>query len=151
TTKSQPIARSTRLAKTLEGLRSAIPYAVAEATATPAPEPPSRTLSYALIGGGAASLVAGTIVGFQAVNSDNALKRELSIAQQSGRATRPLADVNSDIDSIGQQRTISLAAMGVGAALVGAGILFLPKVEGDTGSVALVPTGSGFAFAGVFR
>src|SRR5205823_34600 len=74
---AQPIGRSTRLAKDVSGLRLQLPIAVAEATATPLPPPPSRVLPFTLLGVGAASLIAGGVVGFFALSSEAAINREL--------------------------------------------------------------------------
>lgn len=148
--RSQPVGRTTKLAKTPEGLRAALPWAVAEATGTPIPPPPSRTVPYALIGAGSAALVGSGLLGFQALSADGALNRELSIAKTSGVATRSYAEVQGDRATIGVQRTVSLVGLVAGAALIGSGVWLLPS-SGDAGGVALLPTTNGVALAGVFR
>ncbi|MGQ0505134.1 MAG: hypothetical protein ACT4TC_07405 [Myxococcaceae bacterium] len=74
--KAQPLGRTMRVASDLEALGAQLPWAVAEATATPMPPPPSRVLPFSLMGMGAAAIVAGGFYGL------NTLGREREIAQE---------------------------------------------------------------------
>lgn len=149
-TKAQPIGRSTRLAPSLEGLRAEVPVAVAEATGTPLPPPPSRVLPVTLLSLGTASLLAGGALGFYAINNDTALSRELESSQR-GAALRPADEYQSEVAAIGMQRTLSVAAMGLGAALLAAGIFTMPSTAVGETNLALVPSTNGFALVGVTR
>lgn len=150
--KAQPIGRSTRLAPAIEVLRGEVPIAVAEATGTPLPPPPSRVLSYSFIGLGAAAVLAGGGLGVYATSNDAALARELRTGEQARTVLQPASTYQSQIDAISTQRTIALAAMVGGAALIATGVVLIPSttIATDT-QVALVPTSSGIALVGVTR
>jgi TolB-like protein len=148
-TKSQPLGRSTRFAKTLEALRSGVPFAVAESTGTPLPPPPSRIVPITLIGVGGAAIVGGALYGLMALADEQRYAGEL----QSGATTAGVLQEQSfyqrEAQRLGLQKTISLIAMGVGAALIVAGIIVMPS-EQTRGSVALVPMSNGAALVGSF-
>lgn len=77
TARAQPLGRATRIAKDLEQLRAALPIDVAEATATPLPEPPSRVMQYSLITAGAVAFLGGSLATFDSITREAALSREL--------------------------------------------------------------------------
>ncbi|MBM4778517.1 MAG: hypothetical protein GQE15_12515 [Archangiaceae bacterium] len=148
TQKSQPVGRSIRIASDVKELAEQLPWATAEATGTPVPQPPSRVLPITLISVGAAALIAGSIVGFSTLLEENGINRDLSKDPATGSFLR-LEQYQRDAERLGLQRTISIASLITGAALVGTGVFFAIRPVG--GSTALiVPTSNGFAFAGVF-
>jgi TolB-like protein len=145
TTKAQTVARSVRLARDAKTLAEQLPWALAEATATPLPPSPSRALPWTLVGVGAASLAAGGIIGIDALSRDAAVASEL--AQGATGIFKPRSAYQSEIDLISRNKTISVVALAAGAVLLGAGILLFPP---DTGvRVALGPTANGAVLAGV--
>jgi len=145
---AQPICRSTKLAKDIASLRRLLAFAVAEATGTPLPPPPSRVLPFTLIGVGAAALVAGGIVGFFALSTEAAINRELANGSNNPSALMRLDAYQGELSGIGVQRTVSLVALCAGAALVAAGIFLMPSDSGTR--VALVPSEKGAALVGFF-
>ena len=148
TQKAAPLGRSSRIANTLETLNALVPYAVAEATSTPLPAPPSRVLPLSLMGVGAASLVAGGLVGFFALSQERVVNLELQ--RNAGLGT--LDSYRTQATDIGQQKTISLALLGVGAAAIGAGIVLLPNdpANASSGSASLLLSSNGAALVGTF-
>ncbi|MBK7862715.1 MAG: hypothetical protein IPJ65_29720 [Archangiaceae bacterium] len=147
---AQPIGRSTRLAKDLAALRAQLPYAVAEATATPLPAPPSRVLPFTLLGIGAAALIAGGVVGFTALSSEGAINRELQNGEQNPEALRRLDAYQRELDVIGLQRTVALVSLIAGVAFLAGGFFFMPSDPNAGARAALVPTPNGLALAGLF-
>ncbi len=148
--KAQTIGRSTRIASDLPTLRGVLPWAVAEATATPAPPQPSRVLPYTLMGAGAAAVVAGSVLFFQAAVREDAAVRELQIpAEQPGYRLKPQSYYATEADGVRTTRIIAGVAAGAGVALAVAGVLLNPKSPGEA-KVALVPTFSGAALVGVW-
>lgn len=149
-TRAQPMGRSTRLAKDLATLRAQLGYAVAEATATPPPAPPSHVLSYSLIGGGGAVLIGAGLLELKATSDEAALRQELQLASAQPSLLSPAATYQKRIDSVNAFKTGALVSAVVGAALVGVGILINPSDAGTSGAqVALYPGGFGIAYAGV--
>lgn len=148
TQKSQPVGRSIRIAADVKELVDQLPAATAEATGIPAPQPPSRALPITLISVGAAALIAGSIVGFSTLLEENGINRDLSKDPATGSFLR-LEQYQRDAERLGLQRTISIASLITGAALVGTGIFFAVRPVGGASAV-LVPTSNGFALAGVF-
>jgi hypothetical protein len=143
---AQPIGRATRLAKDLPTLRAQLPFTVAEATATPLPPPPSRVLPFTLLGLGAASLIAGGVVGFFALSSEAAINRELTNGATNPSALMRLDAYQGELGVIGNERTAALITLCAGAALVAAGIFLMPS---DTGPrLALAPTPQGAVLVG---
>lgn len=147
TAKAQPVARSVRLANDVEALAAQLPWALAEATATPAPPAPSRVLPFTLIGVGGIAALTGAVLGVTALSRDFALREEL--AQPDTGIFKPAAFYRNEAASVGQMKTIALATVLSGAAIAVAGIFLIPRDVRP--SVALVPTHNGFAFAGVFQ
>ncbi|WP_224247678.1 CsgG/HfaB family protein [Hyalangium gracile] len=153
TVKARPVGRSTRLAKKVETLRELVPWAAAEASGSPLPPPASRVLPYSLLAGGGAALVGGGVYGLIALSRQKVLNDELCPARdEAGQCTpthlRELSYYQQQNDKLGRDKTVSLALMGVGAALVGLGLWRMPPPEGGP-RVALVPTGQGMAVVGV--
>jgi TolB-like protein len=153
TVKGQPKGRSTRLAKKVETLRELMPWAVAEASGAPLPPPASRVVPYSLVAGGSAALVSGGVYGLIALSRQKVLNDELCPARDDAGSCTPtnlreLSYYQQQNDKLGRDKTVSLALMGVGAALVGLGLWRMPPPEGGP-RVALVPTGQGMAVVGV--
>jgi len=149
--KASTLGRSTRLASDLSALRRELPYAVAEATGTPLPPPPSRILPYSLIAAGALAAIGGGLAGVDALSRDRALSRELQNGATTSGILSDRATYQAEIASIGGERTLSLSALLAGALLGGAG-LWLTLAEpavGPAPRVALVPTAGGIALVGV--
>lgn len=148
TAKAQPIGRSVRIAKDPAVLTQQIPFAVAEATATTLPPPPSRVLPYTLIVTGAVFVLGGGVVGLNALTRDLAVRSELNSSVQNMALLRPLAEYEKDASDLGLQKTVSLAAFIGGAALIGLGIFLMPP--SSPAQVALVPSANGAALVGLF-
>ncbi len=147
--KAQPAGRSLRAAKSLEQLRQLLPFAVAEATGTPAPKPPSRVLPTLLMVAGGLSLAAGGVALFSAETTATAVTRELA---QSGPLPHTLAEYDTSVDDLRKQQTVGLILLSVGAALAAGGAWwFFGTPDVGSGQVALVPTGAGLALVGSFR
>ncbi|HLL05679.1 MAG TPA: hypothetical protein VK539_34230 [Myxococcaceae bacterium] len=151
--KGQPVGRSTRLARDVETLRQLMPWAAAEVSGAPLPPPASRVLPYSLISGGGAALVGGGVSGLIALSRQKVLNDELcptrDEAGQCAPATlRELSYYQQENSRLGRDKTVSLALMGAGAALVGVGLWLMPPPEGGP-RVALVPSGNGVAVVGV--
>ncbi len=149
-TKAQPIGRSTRIAPDLAALQAQLPYAVAEATGTPLPPPPSRVLPYALMGTGAAAVIGGGVFGMLALSREAQLNGELE-ASVPGSFAR-YEDYERRAQSAAQDKTIALAVAAAGAGLLTAGILLNPSDVPSSGGKQLnvVATGLGAALVGVF-
>jgi hypothetical protein len=145
---AQPVGRATRLAKDLTALRGQLPFAVAEATATPLPPPPSRVLPFSLIGLGAASLIAGGVVGFFALSQETAINRELDNGMTNPSALTRLDSYQAQLATIGTQRTIALVALCAGAVLLVGGIVLMPSDSAVR--LTLVPTERGAVLVGLF-
>jgi hypothetical protein len=150
--KAQPIGRSMRLANDLATLRAQLPYAVAEATGTPLPPPPSRALSFTLMGVGAAALVGGGLIGQDALSRERSVNEELAHGASTAGVLRTYGEYEQARNEIAVSKTLALVGLSVGAALIGTGIFLLPGESAPAGEVkvAFAPMGNGFAFAGVF-
>jgi TolB-like protein len=147
TQKAQPIGRSVRIAADARELSEQLPWAVAEATGTPAPAPPSRALSVSLIGVGGAALVTGAIVGIDALSRESALRQDL--AQPATTGTFKTFDTYQDsANQIGLQKTLALVSAIAGAALLAGGIVAWPRAM--SGNATLLLTGNGLALVGVW-
>lgn len=151
TAKSRTIGRSTKIARDFEGLRSLIPYAVAEASGTPLPPPPSRVLPITLISVGGLSFIGGGVLGLLALNADAATQGELGASNAETPVTLPSTAerYRSRLEQSALQRTIALSALLAGAALIGLGAFLMPGDGPQTGvRVAFVPTVGGVAIVG---
>ncbi|MFN0063763.1 MAG: hypothetical protein ACKVPX_14755 [Myxococcaceae bacterium] len=154
TVRSERLGQSSRLAKELTTLRLLMPYAVAEATGSPLPPPPSRVWQYTAISAGAGAVVAGGVLGMLALTRQRVLNDELCPSGVvsgacSGVNLRPLSYYQGEQSGIGRDKTIALAMMAAGAGLVAVGLIFMPPPEGGP-RVALSVTGQGAAVAGEF-
>ena len=150
TSKSRTIGRSTKIARDFEGLRSLIPYAVAEASGTPLPPPPSRVLPITLISVGGLSFVGGGVLGLLALNAESATTGALSADDTNPSVLSPAETYRARFNEAALQRTIALSALLAGAALIGLGVFFMPPDAPQTGvRVSLVPTLTGAAIVGV--
>lgn len=152
TQKSRTIGRSTKIARDFEGLRSLIPYAVAEACGTPLPPAPSRVLPISLIAVGGLSFVGGGVLGLIALNTESATNAELA-TDDNNPAVRlaPAETYRARLQQTALQRTLALSALLAGAALIGLGAFVMPADAPQPGvRVSLVPTFSGAAVVGVF-
>jgi hypothetical protein len=149
--KAQPVGRSTRLAKDLETLHKQLPWAVAEATATPPPPPPSHLLSYALIGAGAAAIVGGAVLGLAANSESAGIQSQFNETDTnpSLHLTYPASKYQSDVSRLQVESVGAIAAVAVGAVAIGVGLYLNPSDAGST-RVALIPTASGVALAGAW-
>jgi hypothetical protein len=148
--KSQVVARSIRIARDPETLRQLLPWAVAEATATPAPPRPSKVPGFAFIGAGSAAAAVGIAVGAAALIQEQQYVHDLATGQRTtGLLERP-SFYQQKGDELALQKSLGLAALCGGAALIGVGIYLLPSGPGEV-SVAMVWTGQGVAFTGSFR
>ena len=152
TNTTRPVGRSSRIARDLAVLRGLIPWAVAEATGTPLPPPPSRLLPYTLIAAGGLGVVAGGIFGFNALAREEVVSNELQLGQQNPSVLRSAANYANDADSIARQKTGALLFMGVGAAVVAAGLYLNPPdlPAGQSASIEVVPSAGGVAVVGGF-
>jgi len=151
--KGQPVGRSTRLARDVETLRELMPWAAAEVSGAPLPPPASRVVPYSLISGGGAALVSGGVFGLIALSRQKVLNDELCPTRDEEgdcvpATLRELAYYQQENSRLGRDKTVSLALMGAGAALVGVGLWLMPPPEGGP-RVALVPSGNGVAVVGV--
>jgi hypothetical protein len=145
--RSAPVGRSTRLASDLDTIRAQLPWAVAEATATPAPQSPSRVLPYTLMIGGGVAMLAGGVLLLQSVGLEQGALAELKV--MGATLNNNAAYYRAQGEQVAQLRLIAAISAGVGAALVVTGILINPRSDAVT-RVALVPTLGGAAVVGVF-
>lgn len=150
--KAQPVGRSTRIAKDLGALLSSVPYALAEATATPPPKPPSRVLPFTLIGGGGALVLVGGVVAFQAFMREDTLVSELKLAEsQPSVVLRPVGFYREEARRIANQKLIGSLLSGAGVALLVTGLTLNLNLSSQIElRVAWAPGGPGVAMAGVF-
>lgn len=146
TARAQPLGRSVRIARDLEQLRSFLPFDVAQATATPLPEPPSRLLQYSMMGAGGVAFLGGALATFDSITREAAIGRELELGQD----LQPLSFYEAQRGEISLERGLGVGAMLVGAALVAGGILLLPASTPSDARVILVPAPRGVALVGVF-
>ncbi len=151
--KAQPLGRSVRVANELEALRAQLPWAVAEATATPMPPPPSRVVPYTLMGVGAAAILAGGFWGLNTLGRERELAQELKLGEQTPEVLAALPRYQEQESAISRDKTLALGGMIVGAGLIAAGLWLNPKdlASGGGGVAArVVPSGTGLALVGVW-
>jgi hypothetical protein len=144
--KAQTVARAVRIARDAMQLIGLLPWALAEATGTPAPPAPSKVLPWTLIGVGALGVAGGGIIAVDGFSRERALRAELR--DESGAYFKPLGAYVEEIEVIQRNKWVGLGGLAVGAALVGLGVFLFPKDPGAT-TVAVVPTGTGAALVGV--
>lgn len=148
--KARTLGRSTKIARDFEGLRSLIPYAVAEACGTPLPPPPSRALPITLISVGGLSFVGGGVLGLIALNTESATTGALSADDNNPSVLSPAETYRARFNETALQKTIALSALLAGATLIGLGVFFMPPDAPQPGvRVSLVPTLTGAAIVGV--
>lgn len=143
--KAQTVARSVRLASDVKQLAAVLPWALAEATATPLPPAPSRALPWTLIGVGAAAVAGGGVIAIDGFSRERALRTEL---RETTGVFKPLGVYQDEIDVISRNKAVGLTLLAGGAALVGLGVFLFPK-EPTGGAVALLPTTNGAVLVGV--
>ncbi len=144
--KAQTVARSVRLAHDVQQLAAVLPWALAEATATPLPPAPSKVLPWTFIGLGAVAFAGGGIVAIDGFSRERALRADL---KETTGVFKPLDVYREEVEVIARNKTAGLLVAATGAALIGVGIFLFPKDPSGSG-VALVLTGNGVMFAGVF-
>ncbi|MFZ5438487.1 MAG: hypothetical protein ACOZQL_00695 [Myxococcota bacterium] len=146
TAKAQSVARSVRLAKDPKQLADFLPWATAEATATPLPPAPSKVLPWTLIGVGAVGFAAGGILAIDGFSRQRQLGNEL---RADNGVYQSYGHYEEELKTISEHKWLGVGLLAAGAAAIGAGVLLYPK---DTGGsvVALVPSGRGAALVGVF-
>jgi TolB-like protein len=150
TAKAQPLGRATRIANDLKALRDQIPFALADATATPPPVPPSRVPTVTLIGVGAAAIVASGVLFLMSITREQAAQSELTLAmQQPQLQLKPASYYRGEAQAVVTSRIIASVLAGVGVAGIVVGIVLNPSSGGGS-RIALVPTFDGAALAGVF-
>ncbi len=149
--KSVVVARSIRIARDADTLRQLLPWAVAEATATPAPPRPSKVPGFAFIGAGSAAAAVGLALGASALIQEQQYQHDLAKGQRTTGLLEGPAYYQQKGDELALQKSVGLAALCGGAALIGVGIYLLPSgpSSGEV-SVAMAFTGTGVAFAGSF-
>jgi TolB-like protein len=146
THRSAPVGRSTRLANDLETLRAQLPWALAEATGTPAPRSPSRVVPTGLmIAGGVGALTGGVLV-LQAFTREQTSVAELKVSGATLRTVQYYADEKRAVDTL---RIAAGISAGVGVALFVTGLLINPSSDAVV-RVSVVPSLSGAALVGVF-
>lgn len=148
--KAQPLGRATRLSRSLEGLRASLPYAVAEATATPPPAPPSRALPFTLLGVGGAGALFGLVWGGLHLTQAQQLQAVLDAAGDTPGLLNTRAFYAAQLEGIQTQEWIAVGALGLGVASLIAGLVLLPSDEASGVRVSLVPARAGLGLAGVF-
>ncbi len=147
--KAQPLGRATRLARSLEALRTMLPFAVAEATATPSPPPPSRLLPYTLLGVGAAASLFGLVWGALGLSQEQQLATLLDAGAGTPGLLGTRAGYEAQLRNLETQRWVAVGALGAGVASLILGAVLMPA-DGSSATIALVPTGNGLGLAGVF-
>jgi hypothetical protein len=151
-TKNAIVYRATRLAKTESDLRVQVIYAVAEATGTPLPPPPSKVLPVSLLAGGGALFIFGAVLGIVTLTAEATMAAELQQGAMFPQVLKSHEYYEAQRQSHGLQRTVSLISIIAGAAMVAGGaFLFPPDVVASSSlRVALRVGPSGFGVAGSF-
>lgn len=147
--KAQPLGRATRLARSLEALRATLPWALAEATATPAPTPPSRALPITLLGVGGAGALFGLVWGGLHLSQEQQLSAVLDAAGDTPGLLNTRAFYAAQLRTLETQRWIAVGALGAGLATMAVGLFLLPADVAGA-QVVLVPRHDGVGLAGVF-
>jgi len=151
--KSQPVARSTRVAGSLEELTALVPYLAAEATGSPLPPPPSKVLPIGLMAAGGGAFIAGGVVGLLSLSRAQALNEELcpggALPTQrcAGLNLKPRDFYVQKSRELAGQQALAVGLLAGGAALAALGVwLFPPEVR--AAKVAVAPTSNGLMFSG---
>jgi hypothetical protein len=149
--KSQVVARTIRIARDAETLRLLLPWAVAEATATPPPPRPSKVPGIALISGGGVAAAVGLALGASALIQEQQYQHDLDTGERTSGLLESPAYYEQKGNELAVQKSISLAALIGGAALIGVGIVLLPSAASSgEASASLTFTGNGVAVVGSF-
>lgn len=148
TSKAQTVARAVRLAADVKALAAQLPWALAEATATPAPPAPSRALPWTLIGVGALAFAGGGVLGIDALSRERAMRAEFEKQGETG-IYRTRQTYQDELDAISRNKSVALLGLAVGTVAMGLGVGLYPR-EGPGGRLALLPTGNGAALVGVW-
>lgn len=154
TQKGQPLARSTKVAGSLEELTALVPYLAAEATGAPLPPPPSKVLSVSLMAVGGGTVVAGGVLGLLSLSRQAALNDELCpggaqpVQRCEGVNLKPRAFYVDKSRELAAQQVLSLALLAGGALIAGAGVYLYPREVREAG-LSLAPTTNGFVLSGV--
>jgi hypothetical protein len=156
-TTSKALSRSTRLASSLEALRSVIPWVAAEATGSPLPPPPTRIWQVSMMVAGGAAVLAGGALGVLALSRQSQLNDELcpggvtSDGRCNGTALRPRSFYAQQNAALTIEKIVSISVMAAGAVLAGLGFWLLPPDDPRTRlGVLLVPSANGLSLAGTF-
>jgi TolB-like protein len=144
--KAQSVARSVRLAKDTRQLAQLLPWALAEATATPLPPAPSKALPWTLIGVGAATFAIGGILAVDGFSRQRAVVNEL---RANNGVYQSYAHYQEEFDVILRNERVGVSLAVGGAALIGLGVFLFPKDTGG-GAIALVPSSNGAFVVGSF-
>jgi hypothetical protein len=150
--KSLVVHRATRLAKNESDLRLQVIYAVAEATGSPLPPPPSKVLPISLMAAGGAAVLFGAVLGIVTLTQEATMSAELDQGKMFPQVLKSYSYYQSERNKQGIERTVSLVALIAGAAMVAGGVfLYPPDVVGSSSlKVAWVPMLNGIGVAGVF-
>jgi len=149
TVRAQAVGRTSRLANDLALLRQGIPYAIAEATGTPAPPAPSRLLPISLLSGGGLLLITGGLFGMDALARERSLRDELILGTEHEGTLRSFPEYQRLAGEIGIEKTLAMVSFAAAAGLIGAGVwLWRPELAGA--QALLLPRPGGFAIAGTF-
>lgn len=156
TAKGRAIARSNRIAPSLEELQKVVPYAAAEATGSPLPPPPSRVLPISLLAAGGAAFFGGGIYGVITLTQENQLNGELCPGgvppdgRCTGAALRPRAFYLEQNDTLLRQKWVAAGVMAAGVVAATLGLVLMPADSQTRVSVLLVPSPSGLSVVGGF-
>lgn len=150
--KNLVVHRATRLSKSESDLRTQVIYAVAEATGSPLPPPPSKILPIGLIAAGSAAVLFGAVLGIVTLTSEATMSAELQQGQMFPQVLKSYDYYAAERSKQGVQRTVSLISMIAGAALVVGGVFLFPPdvVQSSSLKVAMGFTLNGFALSGSF-
>lgn len=145
TRKAQPLGRSVRLGRDLSTIREQLAAAVAEATATPLPPPPSRAGQISVIAAGGALSVFGLVWGVNAFSQEAQVTGELKTM---GALPQTRLEYQERANAAATNKLIAALALGVGLAAIGVGLFIGPTSSSGGASAALVPTPNGVALVG---
>lgn len=141
---SLPLGRATRIAEDLRSLRAEMPVALADATATPRPVPPSRVLPTVLLTSGVAAVIGGGLLGMQALADEDRVESELAGGTVNA-LPRTAAEYGNEAGRVRGLKTVSAITLGVGALLAGAGawLTFRGDLGDSMGTSVAVSAGPG--------
>lgn len=152
---NKPVGRATRIAPSLEALRAMVPYAAAESVGAPLPPPPSKVPAISLLAVGGGTVLAGGIIGLQALATESALNEELcpggAVEGQrcEGRNLNPRDYYLAQNQDLSVRKGVAIGLLVGGAALTALGvILFPPDVARPSFALRLVPGPGSVALVG---